>query len=85
MAINSNNFRAIILAASYGRRMRPLTNHTHKALLQYGEKTVLQRIIDALLYAHIDCITIVTGYPKLRIKLEDIYLNYWHLSNQSSF
>jgi histidinol-phosphate/aromatic aminotransferase/cobyric acid decarboxylase-like protein/choline kinase/ubiquinone/menaquinone biosynthesis C-methylase UbiE len=54
--------KAIILAAGYGNRMRPLTDTTHKTLLFVKHKTILQGIIDSLLYYDISEIVIVTGY-----------------------
>jgi histidinol-phosphate/aromatic aminotransferase/cobyric acid decarboxylase-like protein/CTP:phosphocholine cytidylyltransferase-like protein len=54
--------KAIILAAGYGNRMRPLTDQTHKTLLSVGEKTILSRIIDGLLENDITDIIIGTGF-----------------------
>jgi histidinol-phosphate/aromatic aminotransferase/cobyric acid decarboxylase-like protein/choline kinase len=54
--------RAIILAAGYGNRMRPLTDTTHKTLLKIGDETVLSRIILNLLEVGVTRITLVTGY-----------------------
>lgn len=54
--------KSIILAAGYGKRMRPLTNKTHKTLLDINGKTVIQRIIDCLLAVGLSDIVIVTGY-----------------------
>lgn len=72
---NDTNAQAIILAAGFGRRMRPLSNHLHKTLLKIGERTVIQMIIDSLLNFGIDRITIVTGYREneLRGYLSDTY------------
>lgn len=53
---------AIILAAGYGRRMRPLTDHAHKTLIEVGGETVLARIVSAVLAQGVTAITIVTGY-----------------------
>ena len=53
---------AIILAAGYGRRMRPLSQECHKALLPVGGTTILGRIMDALLAADVGTVTVVTGY-----------------------
>ncbi|MEG4495638.1 aminotransferase class I/II-fold pyridoxal phosphate-dependent enzyme [Microcoleus sp. F10-C6] len=60
--------KVIILTAGYGRRMRPLTNNTHKTLLKISGKTVLQRIIDALRELNLTDITIITGYRESEIK-----------------
>src|SRR5204862_2806580 len=54
--------QAIILAAGYGRRMRPLSDSSHKALLPIGSTTILARIVDGLREIEIDDITVVTGY-----------------------
>ena len=54
--------RAIILAAGTASRLRPLTSHTPKCLLKVGERTLLQRSIDALIKAGIREFVIVTGY-----------------------
>jgi histidinol-phosphate/aromatic aminotransferase/cobyric acid decarboxylase-like protein/choline kinase len=54
--------QAIILAAGYGRRMRPLSDSCHKALLPIGSTTILARIVEGLREIDIDDITVVTGY-----------------------
>jgi histidinol-phosphate/aromatic aminotransferase/cobyric acid decarboxylase-like protein/choline kinase len=54
--------RAIILAAGIARRMLPLSEHRHKALLPIGDTTVLGRIIDGLLELEVRDIAIVTGH-----------------------
>ena len=54
--------KAVILAAGYGNRMRPLTDSRHKTLLEVGGKTIIARIIDALLGHSINEIVVVTGY-----------------------
>ncbi|MDP3395317.1 MAG: aminotransferase class I/II-fold pyridoxal phosphate-dependent enzyme [Methanoregula sp.] len=54
--------KAIILAAGYGRRMRPLTNDCHKTLLRIGETTIIERIVDSLRYHAVTDIIVVTGY-----------------------
>jgi choline kinase len=60
--------KAIILAAGVGSRIRPLTDHTPKPLLKIGTKTILQRMIDAILAAKIKEIIVVTGYRSDQIK-----------------
>ncbi len=54
--------KAIILAAGMASRLRPLTNNTPKCLLKIGERSLLQRSIDALIGNGIKEIVIVTGY-----------------------
>jgi histidinol-phosphate/aromatic aminotransferase/cobyric acid decarboxylase-like protein/choline kinase len=54
--------KALILAAGYGNRMRPLTDTTHKTLLRVGGQTLIGRIIDSLRAHAIDRIVVVTGH-----------------------
>ena len=54
--------KAIILAAGYAKRMRPLTNNTHKTLLKVGSKPVINRIVDGLIKNNITDIVVGTGY-----------------------
>ena len=54
--------KAIILAAGMASRLRPLTLHTPKCLLRVGERTLLQRSMDALIASGISEFVIVTGY-----------------------
>ncbi len=61
--------KAIILAAGTASRLRPLTLHTPKCLLKVGERTLLERSMDALIKAGIREFCIVTGY--LHEKIED--------------
>ena len=52
----------VILAAGMAKRLRPLTDTRPKCLLQVGERTLLQRTVDALLQAGISELVVVTGY-----------------------
>ena len=54
--------KAIILAAGTASRLRPLTSHTPKCLLKIGERSLLQRSMDALINNGITEFCIVTGY-----------------------
>lgn len=54
--------KAIILAAGYGHRMRPLSDTIPKTLLTVGGKTIIGRILDGLHDNGIEQAIIVTGY-----------------------
>jgi len=54
--------RAMILAAGYGKRMRPLTDHTPKPLLEAAGKPLIQYHIEALRDAGCDELVINTGW-----------------------
>lgn len=56
--------RAILLAAGMGTRLRPLTEHTPKSLIEVNGKPLLERQIEALLEMGINEIIVVTGYLK---------------------
>ncbi|HSH02716.1 MAG TPA: aminotransferase class I/II-fold pyridoxal phosphate-dependent enzyme [Anaerolineae bacterium] len=78
--------QAIILAAGYGRRMRPLTYTTHKTMLPIADRSVIQWIIDALIANQITDIAIVTGYlaTELQNFVTDLYphLNFTFIHNE---
>ncbi len=54
--------KALILAAGFGNRMRPLTNNIHKTLLVVDGQTIIDRIVAGLLDNRISNIVVVTGY-----------------------
>lgn len=54
--------KALILAAGFGNRMRPLTNDIHKTLLQVGGQAIIDRIVLGLIDNGITHAVIVTGY-----------------------
>ena len=50
MIIQSSNLNtAMILAAGFGTRLKPLTDHTPKALLKINNKTLLEIVIEKLI------------------------------------
>ena len=52
----------VILAAGMAKRLRPLTDERPKCLLKVGERTLLQRTVDAMTAAGIQELVVVTGY-----------------------
>ena len=52
----------VILAAGMAKRLRPLTDTQSKCLLKVGERTLLERTVDAQLAAGINELVVVTGY-----------------------
>ncbi len=54
--------KAVVLAAGMATRLRPLTLNTPKCLLKVGDKTLLQRTIEAFVDVNINEFVIVTGY-----------------------
>jgi len=60
--------KAIILAAGYGNRMRPLTDNCHKTMLEVGGQTIISRIIDGLTENGISDIVVVTGYRDAELR-----------------
>lgn len=53
---------ALVLAAGYGTRMRPLTDSCPKPLLQVGGRTLLDRAIDRVREANTDRVVVNTHY-----------------------
>lgn len=56
--------RAIIMAAGLGSRLLPITDIYAKPLVKVNGKRIIETLIDALLRANIDDITIIRGYKK---------------------
>lgn len=62
--------QAMILAAGYGKRMRPITNFIPKPMVFIAGKTIIERIIDNLIQNRIKTIVINTHYKS------DIFQQY---------
>jgi len=60
--------KALILAAGYGERMRPLTDDSHKALLEISGETIISRIVNGLGEVDITNIIVVLGYRDRELK-----------------
>jgi choline kinase len=58
----------VILAAGMAKRLRPLTDERPKCLLTVGERTLLQRTVDAIITAGINELVVVTGYRQQMIR-----------------
>lgn len=54
--------QGLILTAGCGRRMQPLSDGTHKALMPIGGTTILGRLVESLRGLGIGTITVVTGH-----------------------
>ena len=58
----------VILAAGMAKRLRPLTDDRPKCLLKVGDRTLLQRTVDAVIAAGISELVVVTGYKEQMIR-----------------
>jgi len=75
--------KAIILAAGMASRLRPLTLTTPKSLLKVGERSLLQRSMDALIANGVKEFCVVTGY--LHEMIEDFVKEQYADSIQVTF
>lgn len=60
--------KAIILAAGYGNRMRPLTDNEHKTLMKVANSTIIDRIVEALLANDVRDIIVALGYRSVELQ-----------------
>lgn len=70
---------AVIPAAGMATRLRPLTEHTPKCLLEVGGKALLGRALDGLQSNGIDEAVIITGYLSEHIE-RYVHEQYPHLT-----
>ena len=70
-----NGLLGVILAAGMAKRLRPLTDKCPKCLLAVGERTLLQRTVDAMLKAGVSELVVVTGYRAEMIR--DFLTNHY--------
>ena len=54
--------KAVILAAGEGTRMRPLTRNRPKVMLPFGNRPILQHVIEQAIVEGIDEFVLVVGY-----------------------
>ncbi len=60
--------KAVILAAGSATRLRPLTEHTPKCLLEVAGRPILRRLLDHLAALGVTEVTIVLGYLGSKIR-----------------
>ena len=72
----------VILAAGMAKRLRPLTDTMPKCLLKVGERTLLERTVDAMRLAGISEFVVVTGYRSEMIRE---FLDNYAKKTQSRF
>jgi choline kinase len=60
--------KAIILAAGVARRLAPLTDSTHKALLPVGGRSLLDRMLDALAASGVEESVLVVGHCQDQVR-----------------
>jgi choline kinase len=67
--------RAVILAAGYSTRLRPLTDNIPKTLLKVGRLTIFDMAVSALMNYGINNIIVVTGHAANSLR-EHVKINY---------
>ena len=76
MVTQQINFgKAVVLAAGYGSRLRPMTLETPKALVEVGGRPLVTYALDALVSCGIQDIAVVVGYQSEKIQ-EALEQNY---------
>src|SRR3989344_9679391 len=64
--------KAIIIAAGMGKRLNPLTSDIPKCLLKIGDKTIMERQLEALKFCGITDTAVVRGYQGDKINFAGI-------------
>lgn len=59
---NNKPTKALVLAAGFGSRLKPLTDHTPKSLVEVGGKPMIDRVIDQIKEQGINDIIVNTHY-----------------------
>ena len=70
--MNTSKAKAIIIAAGLGSRLKNYTENLPKCMLKFGDKTLLERQIEAYRNCGINNISVIRGYKKEKINYEDL-------------
>jgi len=70
--MTSSNIKAIIIAAGLGSRLKGYTQEIPKCMLKFGDKTLLQRQVEAYKECGITNISVIRGYKKEKIDYPDL-------------
>jgi choline kinase/DNA-binding XRE family transcriptional regulator len=70
--ITSQNYKAIIVAAGLGSRLKELTKDIPKCMLDLNGKTVLQHQLDAYKLNGVSDVSVVRGYKKEKINIDGL-------------
>ena len=70
--------QVIVLAGGFGTRLRPWTNHVAKPLLPMLDKTLLERVVEALPENLVDEVILAAGYKieEMRSHFDSVELPY---------
>ena len=68
--MNTSKAKAIIIAAGLGSRLKSYTEDLPKCMLKFGDKTLLERQIEAYRNCGIKNISVIRGYKKEKINYE---------------
>jgi len=70
--MNTSKAKAIIIAAGLGSRLKSYTENLPKCMLKFGDKTLLERQLEAYRNCGINNISVIRGYKKEKINYEDL-------------
>lgn len=70
--MTSTNAKAIIIAAGPGSRLKDYTENSPKCMLKFGDKTLLERQLEAYRDCGINNIAVIRGYKKEKIDYEGL-------------
>ena len=70
--VASQNYKAIIIAAGLGSRLQELTKDIPKCMLELNGKSILQHQIDSYQENGISDISVVRGYKKEKINIDNL-------------